>query len=71
MWAPYGRLLDEDVFPEFGMAGQQLWVRFSAIVSTLTSCDGDLDDLDRALVARARTVAPPMATRLSSPQAGA
>ncbi|MDT5171533.1 MAG: hypothetical protein QOD02_4883, partial [Mycobacterium sp.] len=28
MWAPYGRLPDEDVFPEFGMTGHQLWVRF-------------------------------------------
>jgi hypothetical protein len=53
-WAPYGRLPDEDVFPEFGMDGHQLWVRYTAIVSKLTSCDRDLDDLDRALVVRAR-----------------
>jgi hypothetical protein len=54
MWAPYGRLPDEDVFPEFGMTGHQLWVRFTAIVSNPTSRDGDLDELDRALVVRAR-----------------
>jgi hypothetical protein len=71
MWAPYGRLPDEDVFPEFGMTGRQLRVRFTAIVSTLTSSEGDLDDLDRALVARARAVALPATTRLSSPKAGA
>jgi hypothetical protein len=59
MWAPYGRLPDEDVFPEFGMTAHQLWVRFTVVVSNLTSRDGDLDERDRALIARARTVAPP------------
>lgn len=63
MWAPYGRLPDEDVFPRFGMTGHQFGVRFTAIVSTLTSTDGDLDDLDRALIARARAVAPPPTER--------
>ena len=71
MWAPYGRLPDEDVFPEFGMNGHQLWARFTAIVSNLTACEGDLDDLDRTLIIRARAVAPLAVTRLSSPQAGA
>jgi hypothetical protein len=71
MWAPYGRLPDEDVFPEFGMTGHQLWVRFTAIVSALTSRESDLDDLDRALVARARAVAPPTVRRLGSRRAGA
>jgi hypothetical protein len=71
MWAPYGRPPDEDVFPEFGMTGHQLWVRFTAIVSNLTSRDGDLDELDRALIARARTVAPPARRWLSSRQSRA
>lgn len=62
MWAPYGRLLDEDVFPKFGMGALPLWARFAAIVSK-SSRAGDLDDLDRALVARARNVAPLIATR--------
>ncbi|MCW2688367.1 MAG: hypothetical protein JWR37_3257 [Mycobacterium sp.] len=53
MWAPYGHLHDEDVFPEFGMGARQLHKRFATIISTLTSRAGDLDDLDRALVARA------------------
>ena len=53
MWAPYGRLPDEDVFAEFGMTGHQLWVRFTAIVSNLTSSDEALDELDRALLVRA------------------
>jgi hypothetical protein len=70
MWAPYGRLPDEDVFPEFGMTGHQLWVRFTAIVSNPTSRDGDLDELDRALVIRARAVAPPAVIRLSSSRRG-
>jgi hypothetical protein len=69
-WAPYGRLPDEDVFPEFGMTGHQLWVRFTAIVSNPTSRDGDLDELDRALVIRARAVAPPAVIRLSSSRRG-
>ena len=71
MWAPYGRLPDEDVFPEFGMTGQQLCVRFTAIVSYLTSRDGDLNELDRSLIARARTVAPPARRRLSPRQSRA
>jgi hypothetical protein len=71
MWAPYGRLPDEDVFPEFGMDGRQLWVRYTAIVSKLISCERDLDDLDRALVVRVRAVAPPTARRLRSTRAGA
>jgi hypothetical protein len=71
MWAPYGRLPNEDVFPEFGMTGHQLWVRFTAIVSNLTSCDGDLEERDRVLIARARTVAPPALRRLRSRQARA
>jgi hypothetical protein len=67
MWAPFGRLPDEDVFPEFGMTGHQLWARFIK----LTSGDGDHDDLDQALIVRARAVAPPAATPLSSPKTGA
>jgi hypothetical protein len=53
-WAPYGRLRDEDVFPEFGMATYQVYERFSRIVSMTVSRATDLDDLDRALVDRAR-----------------
>lgn len=62
-WAPYGRRMDEDVFPTFEMAPRQLWARFTAIVTTLTASAGDLNDCHRALVARARDMAPPVATR--------
>ncbi|MDT5075792.1 MAG: polymerase sigma-70 factor, subfamily [Mycobacterium sp.] len=54
LWAPYGRLHDEDVFPEFGMGAYQLYERFSRITSTMASRAAYLDDLDRALVDRAR-----------------
>lgn len=54
LWAPYGRLYDEDVFPEFGMDAHQLYERFSRVVSRMASRPTDLDDLDRALVDRAR-----------------
>src|ERR1700736_5253230 len=53
LWAPYGRLHDEDVFPEFGMGVRQLRTRFDVIVARLTDRAAELDELDRALVAQA------------------
>jgi hypothetical protein len=54
VWAPYGHLQDEDVFPEFGMSVRQLRARFTAIVSRLTARAKDLDVFDQALLVRAR-----------------
>jgi hypothetical protein len=53
LWAPYGPLHDEDVFPEFGMGVPQLCTRFDVIVARLTDRAAELDELDRALVAQA------------------
>jgi hypothetical protein len=54
LWAPYGPLRNEDVFPQFGMGVRQLRLRFDAIVAGLADRVADLDELDRALVAQAR-----------------
>jgi hypothetical protein len=54
LWAPYGPLHDEDVFPQFGMGVRQLRSRFDAIVARQTDRAAELDELDRALVAQAR-----------------
>jgi hypothetical protein len=53
LWAPYGPLCDEDVFPEFGMGVRQLRTRFDDIVARLTGRATELDELDRVLVDRA------------------
>jgi hypothetical protein len=53
MWAPYGLLPEDDVFPTFGMTGPELMARFAGIVSAATPPDRDLDDSDRALLDRA------------------
>ena len=54
LWAPCGTMFDEDVFPEFGMRVDQLNERFNAIITTLSARAGELDYLDRDLLARAR-----------------
>ena len=53
LWAPYGPMHDEDVFPEFGMGARQLRTRFDVIVARLTDRAADLDELDRTLMAQA------------------
>jgi hypothetical protein len=53
LWAPYGPLHDEDVFPEFGMGARQLRTRFDVIVARQTDRAADLDELDRPLIAQA------------------
>jgi hypothetical protein len=54
LWAPYGPLRNEDVFPEFGMDVRQLRTRFDDIVASLTGrAAAELDELDRALLTQA------------------
>jgi hypothetical protein len=59
LWAPYGHLRDEDVFPEFGMSVRQLRARFTTIISRLTARAKDLDVFDQALLVRARELSFP------------
>ncbi|MDF3340600.1 hypothetical protein P3H80_24440 [Mycolicibacterium septicum] len=52
-WAPYGGPREDDVWLEFGMTGEQLCVRFAAIVSGQIPRARTLSAADRSLLERA------------------
>jgi hypothetical protein len=54
LWSSWGALLDEDVYPLFGMRASKLNERFNRIVAALSASEQRLNDGDRDLLARAR-----------------
>jgi hypothetical protein len=54
LWSSWGALLDEDVYPLFGMRASKLNERFNRIVAALSASEQCLNDGDRDLLARAR-----------------
>jgi hypothetical protein len=56
LWAPYGTLYDEDIYPKFGMSARALIDRYARNVSTLILAANvrELDETDRTLLADAR-----------------
>ena len=53
MWAPYGGSSDEDSFPQFGMTGYAVQMRFREIITTKVALSYHLSEADRALLSRA------------------
>ena len=53
-WAPFGGPQDEDAFPRFGLAVEQLWDRFARMVLSLESRATELEGYDTELLWRAR-----------------
>lgn len=54
LWAPYGEVWDEDVYPTFGLTVEQLVDRFHRIIDTSMPRLGRLSKLDRELLDKAR-----------------
>ena len=54
LWAPYGEVWDEDVYPMFGMTVDQLVDRFHRIIDLSVLRLGCLANSDRELLDKAR-----------------
>ena len=54
LWAPHGKMWDEDVYPTFGMTVEQLVDRFHRIIDTSVPRLGSLAKSDRELLDKAR-----------------
>jgi RNA polymerase sigma-70 factor, ECF subfamily len=56
LWAPYGEMRNEDVYPMFGMMVEQLVERFHRIIATSVPGMGRLAESDRELLDKARQI---------------
>jgi hypothetical protein len=54
LWAPYGEVWDEDVYPTFGMTVEELVDRFHRIIDTSVPLLGRVAKSDRELLDKAR-----------------